>query len=406
MAYVLYPVTLPGPQRADIQSVERRRVTPADWPYEARARQTDMKAIQQIVFPAFTASQAEIFNDWWSNILDGGGNWFAAKWALPDGWSYGVRRFLETPKWEFLGRGYWRVSAVMEVRGRGELPVLPLVEADIYLKFNEADATAWRDYSRNRRALTLHPNSGSINGITGSPAVSMFGRGGEFNQFAGGSAFETNYSDHSWIETAGNITFGKSDFIIDFYCLRRSTTAQFGWAIFDNKDVSLVDYDNGFYVIFIPLASDPSNQQLVFSGSYVEDGATITNQRETQVDDTQDDIGILTRYTFSRCGQTLSSFRNGDIVKTTSLFFPTDSMTPPVRGFGRVGSYHQYEAGGIAPGIPSGPQLIDGFDGVIDDFFIAHGEGCGIDVSFTPPAVPWSEMQIDQTPRQFLGLDP
>lgn len=404
MPAVLYPSELPGPQRADIQSVERRRMTPADVPYEANARQTDMLAIQQIVFPPFTEDQAEAFNHWWSDILDNGGNWFAAKWALPDGWAYAVRRFLETPKWEFLGRGRWRVSASMELRGRGELPVLPLIDADIYLKFNETDATIWRDYSRNRRALTLHPNSGSINGITGSPAVSMYGRGGEFNQFAGGQRQEPYYGDHSWIETAGDIAFGSSDFIIDFYCLRRSTTGQYGWCVFDNYGYA--GFSSGFYVWFIPLASDPSNEELVFSGSYRDNGEGITNARETQVENTEDDIGILTRYTFSRYGQRLSCFRDGVRTKTSIVFYPNDVMTAPTRGFGRVGCSHQYEAGAFAPGNPASPQLIDGFDGVLDDFYIAHGTGCGIDVSFTPPGIPWSQLETGQTPRQFLGLDP
>jgi hypothetical protein len=123
---IVYPATLPTPQAASIQSVERR-VLSSEGFFESRAGQTDRLSIEEITFPPLTPAEALIFDDWWRDDLLGGGIWFAAAWPRPEGQTSVARRFLRPPAWDYIGApdsGYWRVTATFEVRGTGELPVL------------------------------------------------------------------------------------------------------------------------------------------------------------------------------------------------------------------------------------------------------------------------------------------
>jgi hypothetical protein len=92
-------------------------------PFDARAFQRDRHAIQRVTFPAMTAAEVKIFSDWYQDDLYNGGCWFAATWPLPEGIVAAVRRFMQPPRFEYLYSGFWRISAVFEVRGRGMLPV-------------------------------------------------------------------------------------------------------------------------------------------------------------------------------------------------------------------------------------------------------------------------------------------
>jgi hypothetical protein len=121
---IVYPATLPTPQAASIQSVERR-VLSSEGYFESRAGQTDRLSIEEIAFPPLTPAEALIFDDWWRDDLLEGGIWFAAAWPRPEGQTSVARRFLRPPSWDYIGApdsGYWRVTATFEVRGTGELP--------------------------------------------------------------------------------------------------------------------------------------------------------------------------------------------------------------------------------------------------------------------------------------------
>lgn len=122
MATLTYPAALPVPQAAPIQSVERRFLPPGG-PWVARVAQHDRLDVQRVTFPPFTGEQALAFDEWWTTTLRRGGAWFAATWPLPRGWVTVSRRFIGTPRWQFIPGGFWRITADFEVRGRSELPI-------------------------------------------------------------------------------------------------------------------------------------------------------------------------------------------------------------------------------------------------------------------------------------------
>jgi hypothetical protein len=133
----VYPATLPTPQAASIQSVERR-VLSSEGFFESRAGQTDRLSIEEITFPPLTPAEALIFDAWWRDDLLEGGIWFAAAWPRPEGQTSVARRFLRPPSWDYIGApdsGYWRVTATFEVRGTGELPV-PRAELILGMHFD------------------------------------------------------------------------------------------------------------------------------------------------------------------------------------------------------------------------------------------------------------------------------
>ncbi len=168
---IAYPIALPGPQVATIQSAERRALTAAAGARDARAIQRDRLATQQLQF-TLTAAEALAFKAWIDDDLTFGGAWFASDWPLPQGMVTGVRRLLmDTERWQFLGVGHWRVTISCEVRGRGELP-LTFEFTDFFdplgksanITLSNANRTASGDGAlTNKAARTLLPkSSGSL----------------------------------------------------------------------------------------------------------------------------------------------------------------------------------------------------------------------------------------------------
>jgi hypothetical protein len=127
MAAIVYPATLPVPQTSTVTPAERRALSDAQRPRQARALQRDRLDYERLTFPPMDADHSAIFRAWWKDTLIYGGAWFAAQWPLPRGFVTAVRKFREQPRWEFVPGGYWRVSALCEVRGAGELPTDGLV---------------------------------------------------------------------------------------------------------------------------------------------------------------------------------------------------------------------------------------------------------------------------------------
>lgn len=118
-----YPSSLPIPQTSTVRPVDRRQLSSADRPREATAFQRDRLELERVTWPPLNATQSAALYAWWKNSLVYGGCWFAAQWPLPRGFTNAVRRFIEAPQWEFIAGGFWRVSAVLQVRGRGLDPV-------------------------------------------------------------------------------------------------------------------------------------------------------------------------------------------------------------------------------------------------------------------------------------------
>jgi len=122
MTGIVYPAGLPCPQTSVVTPAERRALSQSDRPREARALQRDRLDYERITFPPMPIEKSDELLTWWRDTLVFGGAWFSAPWPLPRGLVTAVRKFREQPRWEFVPGGFWRLSALCEVRGRGELP--------------------------------------------------------------------------------------------------------------------------------------------------------------------------------------------------------------------------------------------------------------------------------------------
>lgn len=120
MAAILYPSTLPCPQTSTVTPAERRALSSADRPREARNIQRDRLEYERVTWPAMDIPKADTILAFWRDTLQRGGAWFTADWPLPRGiHTQAVRKFREQPKWQFIAGGFWQLSALCEVRGRG-----------------------------------------------------------------------------------------------------------------------------------------------------------------------------------------------------------------------------------------------------------------------------------------------
>lgn len=119
MADIIYPSSLPTPQASTVTPAERRALSDPKRPREARALERDRRDFERVTWPAMSSAQVAAFDAWWRTTLVYGGAWFSARWPLPQGFVSAVRKFVEQPKWAYVGRGFWRTSALMEVRGQG-----------------------------------------------------------------------------------------------------------------------------------------------------------------------------------------------------------------------------------------------------------------------------------------------
>ena len=128
---VEYPEGLPAPTTGSVTITERRKGSTIGGRKNFRTFQRDRHGQRTIAF-TFTPMQAAIFREWWAEWLQCGGGWFAAEWPLP--WTRGpsVFRFQDPPQWALIGgtptgQGYWRVTATVEIRGRGMLPEMEVM---------------------------------------------------------------------------------------------------------------------------------------------------------------------------------------------------------------------------------------------------------------------------------------
>ena len=137
-AVVEYPESLPAPMGGKITPAERRLISSVAGRPNYRSAQRDYLGTREVSF-IYTPAQAEIFRDWWAKWLSRGAGWFVADWPLLPQRIGNVFRFTKPPTWALEGgtingQGYWRVSATVEIRGRGMLPELPVysVSSKIY----------------------------------------------------------------------------------------------------------------------------------------------------------------------------------------------------------------------------------------------------------------------------------
>lgn len=121
---VIYPDTLPHPEVGQFTPRERRAINREFM----RPISRDRAGTRSVAF-TFTPVQAREFREWYQEWVTMGGGMFAAPWPMPWGRGPHVFRFVEPPTWQLIGggidgQGYWRVTADVELRGRGELPEL------------------------------------------------------------------------------------------------------------------------------------------------------------------------------------------------------------------------------------------------------------------------------------------
>lgn len=123
-------------------------------PRKSRVGQTDRLSTQSLQFVLWSEAQVQAWVNWYRDDLDNGGAWFLATWPQPEGGS-GVRRFVGAPGFpEYLGPGRgWRVSADVQIRGRGLAPV-----RYVPLSWNPNDKGARTILSNRNFTSTYHPD--------------------------------------------------------------------------------------------------------------------------------------------------------------------------------------------------------------------------------------------------------
>ena len=162
-----YPAKLPAPLSGRISPTERRFISEVPGRPNYRTRQRDYHGTKDIDF-IFTPDEAETFRYWWAKWLARGAGWFVADWPLLPQRLRNVYRFTKPPQWALegggiKGKGYWRVSATVEIRGRGMLPELPVdsqtskvypIEAldDLGAAFTDARGPAFIGYMEDMNA--------------------------------------------------------------------------------------------------------------------------------------------------------------------------------------------------------------------------------------------------------------
>lgn len=124
---VVYPDTLPHPEVGQFTPRERRAINREFM----RPISRDRAGTRSVAF-TYTPAQAREFREWYQEWVTMGGGMFAAPWPMPWGRGPHVFRFVEPPTWQLIGggidgQGYWRVTADVELRGRGEMPTLDVL---------------------------------------------------------------------------------------------------------------------------------------------------------------------------------------------------------------------------------------------------------------------------------------
>lgn len=164
---IAYPAGLPCPMSAPLQRAERRGLSSIAGPRQSRVEWTDRLSTQSLDFIFKTGTQLQTWLDWYHLTLHDGAGWFAASWPQPEG-GVGVRRFVGAPSYpEYLSEKLgWRVSAQVQIRGRGVLPTDDGDEfwSQVLLHLNADDIS---NFKRDWSVLDF------ATGINGSPGPAL-----------------------------------------------------------------------------------------------------------------------------------------------------------------------------------------------------------------------------------------
>jgi hypothetical protein len=270
------------------------------------------------------------------------------------------------------------------------------VDCDLLLHFEEPAPTAWLDYSLHRRPIADVLNSTSLLSISSTSKVGI--RSGRFTQaHPGGSSGSLN--DSAWLTAAGDINFGASDFFMCAWVyldglLPDDTAGRPSMAIFS----ALKPFDNvhnspWFFALTVnPSTANFFPQGVIYTGggvtSYDASGGTTSMAGN-----------VWTHVAFSRKGGAASdelyTYING-VITATTIVAKGAVVDAGTLGSTMVGAKDISATVGV-------PQVINGFNGLMDEAYINHGPGTGIGENFTPPTSPFVSTR---TLRQMLGLDP
>ena len=130
---VRYPDDLPCPQvDTDLVPRERRYISDVSEPKKYRAFQKGFQATRNNVSFIFSETQAAAFQEWYREELLEGGGWFYADWPLLHTEKDVAHRFVTRPVWKFLARGFFNVTATIEVYERKVGKVKNIYTSKIY----------------------------------------------------------------------------------------------------------------------------------------------------------------------------------------------------------------------------------------------------------------------------------
>lgn len=116
---VRYPDTLPCPQiETDLQPRERRYLSDIGGVHTMRRFQRTFQATRQNISFVLSHDEARIWRDWYKLDIIEGGAWFYADWPILHKETDICYRFVTRPVWRFLARGFFHVSATVEIYER------------------------------------------------------------------------------------------------------------------------------------------------------------------------------------------------------------------------------------------------------------------------------------------------
>lgn len=127
MPLIQSPPELPCPQEAPLSPIDRRLTTAeGNGPTNYHTLELNERSVQGLVWTISDAVVA-IFVEWHRDTLFYGGAWFEApaNWPTMDGLVVRKRRFIDAPRFTYLGAGMHRVEINAELRG--EVVAEPLV---------------------------------------------------------------------------------------------------------------------------------------------------------------------------------------------------------------------------------------------------------------------------------------
>lgn len=275
------------------------------------------------------------------------------------------------------------------------------VNCDLLVHFDDASSASWRDYSINRRSLSIVPyGTGSIVG----GATGQFSGGGTFVQQIPGAG-SGNLNQTTYMTAAGGIEFDADEFYMSAWVncalLPDTSASRSSYSMADRR---IGQYPNlaGWYFTIADVTGVGAAVPAFAAATSTDGGATITGGLAVQGGGSSPiAVSTWTHLAASRKNNAIGTadvrvFVNGSITSMTSIAANSTRIFRSPLPHTRIG------AGSYSTALGS-VATFQGFHGLMDELFIVHGPGTGIDTNFTPPTIPFNSTK---TLRQILSLDP